>query len=281
MSDQATIPYHTNHVTFALPAQLKDKTMHMFTLNDNGPSAFSVVISHAEAQPEDTLEDFSKRLVQELEKALPKFLLANSRARLIDGAEAVELAYSWRSEGNFLHQRQVITLMPPSQAGAIQAMLIGATCLRAFNQEWNDAFDGILDSMQLRGKPAPASAYPAIAAASALPTVFALSERRRTLHAFADQEEACRKTDAREVEQDAWAFFDAAGAPLHAHFVVPNSGTVWFKAGTYVLEARPGQAAPTLRERLSQASVLVASSPAVPFASIADVQAHLDQSAGT
>ena len=94
------------------------------------------------------------------------------------------------------------------------------------------------------------------------------------------QEEACRKIDAREVEQDAWAFFDGAGNPLHANFVVPNSGTVWRKAGMYVLEARPEQSAPGLRDYLSRVSIYNPSSPAVPFGSIAALQAHLDRTAG-
>ena len=129
--------------------------------------------------------------------------------------------------------------------------------------------------MTLRHRAGVAST-PALSTAASS-TVFALSERRRTLHAFVDHDEACRKTDAREVEQDAWAFFDAAGAPLHADFVVPNSGTLWRKPGSYVLTAHPDAVAASLRERLHQAAVFVAGSQAVPFASIADVQAHLDQ----
>ena len=275
MPDPST-QYRTNLATFALPAQFKDKTMHMFTLSDSGPSDFSVVISHADAGPDDTLASFSARLLRELESALPQFALARSKERQLDGAAAIELQYSWRSEGSALHQRQLITLVPGAQPNTHQAMMIGATCLRAFTAEWNAAFDGILDSMRLRhhAEAAPAASTTAAAAAG---TVFALSERRRTLHTFIDHDEACRKTDAREVEQDAWAFFDAAGAPLQPDFVVPNSGTLWRKPGTYVLAAQSHDGAATLRDRLHQAAVFVAGSPEVPYASIAEVKAHLDQ----
>ena len=262
--------YRTNHASFELPPELKDKTTHAFTLNPDGLSDFSVVISHAEAQPDDTLEQFGERLVKELEKALPLFHWAESDRRVVDGGPALELAYSWFSEGKYLHQRQVIILMSGTEPGTMQAMLIGATCLRAFSKQWNAAFDALRDSIKLRrpfGGPD--------AQADGLPTVFALSERRRTLYAFADQEAACRKIDAREVEKDAWAFFDASGAPLHAHFVVPNSGILWRSGGVYVLETRPEQAAPTLRERIGQAALFVPGGPDVPFATIADVQDHL------
>ena len=67
------MPYHTNHATFELPAQLKDKTMHMFTLADEGPSEFSVVMSHADAQGDDSLVNFADRLVAELGNSLPDF----------------------------------------------------------------------------------------------------------------------------------------------------------------------------------------------------------------
>ncbi|MFP5394252.1 MAG: DcrB-related protein, partial [Gammaproteobacteria bacterium] len=156
MSD--TQLYHANHATFELPAQLKDKTMHMFTLKDDGPSEFSVVVSHADTQPEEQLEEFGDRLVKELTRALPKFQLRAMKERSIDGSPAVELAYSWRNEGHFMHQRQAMTLVQGPRPGSTQALMIAATCLEAFSDEWNAAFDGILDSMKLRR---PLSAAPA------------------------------------------------------------------------------------------------------------------------
>jgi hypothetical protein len=272
--------YHTNHATFALPAQLKDKTMHMFTLNDSGPSEFSVVISHAPAQAEDTLANFSERLVAELGKALPDFHLDGSSERMIDGTPAIELAYHWRNESNFMHQRQAITLLPGEEKGSQQAMLIAATCLQSFSAQWKDAFDGMLDSVKLRHKAPPLERDSNAVVATMEPTVFALSERRRTLQAFASIDEACRKVDAREVEQDAWDFYDAAGRRLHASFMVPNSGTLWRKAGSYTLEARPHVGAPGLHERLHLATIFVAGSPAVRLSGIAEVQAMLGQGAG-
>lgn len=274
------MPYHTNHATFVLPRQLKDKTVHIFTSNENGPSEFSVVISHANVQPDETLSDFAQRLVQEMEKGLATFALARSVERSIDDAAAIELHYSWRNDGSFLHQRQLITLVPGATPGSRQAMMVGATCMRAFTDEWNAAFDGMLAGMALRHAGAAAPALSDLPAAFASDTVFALSERRRTLHAFVDHDEACRKTDAREVEQDAWAFFAADGAPLHTNFVVPDSATArrtagTCKAGTYILEARAGDSAPSLLERLGQASMLVTSSSALPFSNLAEVQTFL------
>ncbi|NHZ35824.1 DcrB-related protein [Massilia rubra] len=273
------MPYHADHAIFELPAQLKDKTMHVFTLGDEGPSEFSVVMSHADAQGDDSLVNFANRLVGELGKALPGFRLMSTLELSLDNTPAIELDYRWRSEGIMMHQRQVMAMIPGAESGAVQALLIAATCRSAFTDAWNDAFDEMLDSVRLRHNNASGAGAALKAAAPLASTVFALSERRRTLHAFADHDEACRKIDAREVEQDAWRFFDAAGTPLHPDFVVPNSGTLWRKAGSYVLERRPERAAPSLRTQLYQASMFVAGSPLVRLSSIAEVQAMLAQSA--
>ena len=272
MSDSSNQKYRTNLATFTLPPQLKDKTMHMFTLSDSGPSEFSVVMSQADAGPDDTLVSFSGRLVTELQQSLPQFQLARTQERTLAGVEAIELHYSWRSNADVLHQRQVVALVPGAMPDTRQALLLGATCTRAFTADWHAAFDAILDSMTLRHHTGPAAA-----AAAGETTVFALSERRRTLHAFLNHEEACSKIDAREVEQNTWAFFDAAGAPLHPDFIVPGSGTLWRKPGRYVLAARPDVTAPALRERLHEVAVFVAGSPEVTYTSIAEVQAHLEQ----
>ncbi|NHZ66860.1 DcrB-related protein [Massilia genomosp. 1] len=273
MQQQSATRYHANHATFEMPTQLKDKSMHMFTLNDSGPSDFSVVVSHAEVLDGETLIAFSKRMTQEMSNALPRFTLSLSKERRLDDAPAWELAYSWPSGDHYMYQRQVMTLVEGAHGGTVQAMLIAATCLAPFSASWNATFDGILESTRLRRK----LAQPADLATSAeaLSTIFVLSERRRTLHAFVDMNEACRKIDPREVQQDAWAFFSASGSPLHARLLDPTDDKPGRKS--YVLDVRADSSAPRLHDCLHMAALLVTSSPALPFTSIADVRAHLVQ----
>ncbi|MDQ1920064.1 DcrB-related protein [Massilia pseudoviolaceinigra] len=285
MDDQATRPYHANDLSFDLPTALRDKTMHMFTLSDQGASEFSLVISHADTQPEEELDDFSSRLVQEMGRALPKFQLRHSKETLLDGGPAIDLAYSWRKDGIFMHQRQVIALMRGTAPGSTQAIMIAATCLASFGDDWNATFDRLLASVRLRRPLAAAGAdsaanVPDAAAGPTAPFIFALSERRRMLNVFADRDEACRKTDAREVEQEAWTFFDADGEALQAQFVVPNSGTLWRKAGSYLLASPETAGATPLTACLPQGVVLQALAPALPFASIEEVRAYLLARAG-
>ena len=270
--------YHANHATFELPAALKDKTVHMFTLKDDGPSEFSVVISHADVQPEEKLAQFGERLVAELKRALPRFELKALNDRTIDGAPAIELSYSWRNEGNFMHQRQAITLTQGSKPGTSVAMMIAATCLQAFSDEWNAAFDAILDSTKLR-RPLSEAPAPRVTAAlppPTLPTVFALSEPRKTLHVFANKDEAGTSTAARNLEQDSWEFYDANGTRLHAHAGRAGGLSLLRPAGSVTLERRPEPLGPNLRERLQLAQYIQASSASVPFYSLTEVRAHLD-----
>ena len=277
MTDTAHL-YHANHATFELPAQLKDKTMHMFTLRDDGPSEFNVVVSHADVKPEEHLDQFGDRLVKELTRALPRFQLKTMTDRSVDGAPALELAYSWRNEAGYMHQRQVITLVGGSKPGTIEAMLMAATCLREFSDEWNAAFDAIVDSIRLRRPLAQAQDGAGGGPAPALPTIFALSEPRKTLHVFADRHEAAGKLSARDLDQDHWEFYDADGTRLRAHVTRASGGLSLLRpSNTITLERAAEPQGPGLAERLHLAQYIQASSSSVPFYSLTEVRAHLDQ----
>jgi hypothetical protein len=279
MPDTAQL-YHANHATFELPAQLKDKTMHMFTLRDDGPSEFNVVVSHADVKPDEHLDEFGDRLAKELTRALPRFQLKAMTDRSVDGAPALELAYSWRNEAGTMHQRQVITLVQGSKPGTIEAMLIAATCLREFSAEWNAAFDAIVDSIRLRRPLAQAQDLSPGASAPALPTVFALSEPRKTLHVFADRHEAAGKLSPSDINQDHWEFYDADGTRLRATVTRASGGLSLLRpAGTVTLDRSTEPQGPALAERLHLAQYIQASSSSVPFYSLTEVRAHLDRAA--
>lgn len=276
--------YHANSATFELPERLKDKSMHMFTLSDDGPSDFSMVISHADTQPGEQLQDFGTRLMTELGRALPRFQLRTMTERMLDGTPAIELEYSWSNDGNFMHQRQVIGLVEGAAEGSVQAILIAATCLKPFTDEWNAAFDGVLGSVKLRrplaAPPVAPVDIPAVVNPSGLPFVFAFSDRRRLLHVYASADEACRKADAREVEQRAWDFFDADGEPLAASFAIASPGMPWGTPGPLTLAPSAHAGAPRLRDHLDRVAVLHTSAAAAQFSTVSDIRRHLARAIG-
>ena len=194
----------------------------------------------------------------------------------------MELAYSWRKDSNFMHQRQAVVLVEGAAPGSRQAMMITATCLAAFSDEWNAAFDGLLSSITLR-KPLSlkAAAPKRKAVAATQPYTFALSPRRRSLHVYATQAEACRKTDPREVELETWHFFDAAGNRLQAHFTAPNSYDPGLRnTGIYQLAAHPDPEATTLLDNLHLAAIFdpPPDIPALPH--LAAVRSFLEHQVG-
>lgn len=141
--------YHTNELMFELPANLKDKTHHIFSLTDEGPSPFSLVISRHPIGEEETLESYGQRLASELGQSLPRFELIGSRLIFVAGRSSWGLEYRWLNQGQWLHQRQAI-LFHQVKAGERLAVQVTATVAGEFSERWKQAFTAILGSIQLR-----------------------------------------------------------------------------------------------------------------------------------
>ena len=275
--------HHVNDASFALPEQLKDRTTHTFASFDDQTGEFSVLMSHADVQPDNTLAEVADDLLTELSKSLPDFSLVGSIERTVGGAPAIELAYNWRSRFKPMHQRQVVMLVPAlepqepqeqQEQQEQQALLIAATCPREFADKWHATFEDILGSVKLRDRTEAPAMEAVVAATINASTIFALCAGRRSLHAFANQDDACANTDAYEVQAGAWYFFDAAGNPFEARFVLPRAW--WRGPGKYVLERETGQGWPSLRDQLHRAEAFVSHSPSAGVSSIAEIRAALD-----
>jgi hypothetical protein len=62
--------FHTNELSFVRPPTLKDKTFHVFTLTDIGPSPFSLVVGRSQVESGTDLETMAQQLLGELKKSL-------------------------------------------------------------------------------------------------------------------------------------------------------------------------------------------------------------------
>jgi hypothetical protein len=60
----------TNELSFVRPAGFKDKTFHVFTLTDIGPSPLSVVVGRSVVEGDADLETVAQQLLKELGKSL-------------------------------------------------------------------------------------------------------------------------------------------------------------------------------------------------------------------
>lgn len=141
--------YHTNELIFDLPDALKDKTHHIFSLTDDGPSEFNLVISRNPIGNDDTLHSYGARLQTELAKALPRFELIASGIILVADAHCWGLEYRWLNQGQWLHQRQA-SLFHRTAPGCRQVVQITATVLGEFTEHWREVFETMLGSIRLR-----------------------------------------------------------------------------------------------------------------------------------
>jgi len=138
--------YRTNELEFELPSGLKDKSMNIFTLHDDGPSEFSMVISRVPLHEGQTVADYTKLQVQEMQKKMPGFSLLSQSEKTVGGETGAFLEFLWRADGGIMHQRQV-SLAPP---GRKLVMIITGTCQNRFSPKWEQAFESVINSINLQ-----------------------------------------------------------------------------------------------------------------------------------
>lgn len=283
--------YQTNEATFTLPEGLRDKTVHMFILNDDGPNEFSVVVSRSEVSATETLNEYVHRLKEGLSMTLPKFQMLDSDECQYDGYPAMELRYRWSNNGLPMFQRQAVALIKSSEDEHNMAFMVTATCPKPFSDKWDETFDSLIGSVRIRDSLklphviATDERLNVLSEEEALPDhvpvntphVFALAIRDRVLHVHNNEEQACRRISALEVEDGMWAFFDSAGMPLQAEFTEPNSGKIWRSEGKYCLRSRSLPTAMSLDVCIEQVIKVVGS---WPFDSVAAIRLHLNRQAG-
>lgn len=143
------VMYYTNEFIFELPEILKDKTNHIFSITDDGPSPFNLVISRNPIDKEQTLQTYGLRLRSELEKALPNFQLSKEGVMIIAGNQTWGLDYRWLNQGQWLHQRQ-ISFFHEANPNQRQIIQITGTAVGQFTEQWVEVFSGILGSIRLR-----------------------------------------------------------------------------------------------------------------------------------
>jgi hypothetical protein len=103
--------FPTNELSFVRPESFKDKTFHVFTLTDLGPSPFSLVIGRSVIAADTDLETVAQQLLTELEKTLAHLdwiqpLFPTKAA----GVDARQVEFRWRQQGQPVHQLQLIFL---------------------------------------------------------------------------------------------------------------------------------------------------------------------------
>lgn len=143
----------TNELSFVRPAAFKDKTYHLLTLTDIGPSPFSLVIGRSQVSPDQDLELLSQQLLTELEKSLAHIQWIEPVSPVeVAGMEARRAELRWRQQGQPVHQLQLIFLHR-DEHGCPLLIQITATSNnpKGMTAIERSAFEALIGSLELRG----------------------------------------------------------------------------------------------------------------------------------
>lgn len=138
--------YHGNEFIVALPEGLKDKTVHIFSLTDEGPSELSVVVARERPKAGETVELFAERLASALLGRLPMFRLLERKQVRVDNQPAISTDYTWNSPEGKMFQRQVIVYAKAQN----QMLLVTATCRGdKIAAKWEAMFGDFVNNFRL------------------------------------------------------------------------------------------------------------------------------------
>ena len=144
--------FHTNELSFKRPAALKDKTVQMLAVEDEGPSPFTITIARNTIADDETLNSIAPMLAQHLEQFMQNPTLTEAwNACEIGGVDARQMGYRWRQHDIMLHQRHYLLITANEHR---QRVLVHFTAtsnaLLGFSDADRQLLDELLASVQLR-----------------------------------------------------------------------------------------------------------------------------------
>jgi hypothetical protein len=138
--------FHANDFIVSLPSGLKDKTVHMFSLTDDGPSDLSVVVARERPQSGETLDRFAERILSALLGRLPLLQVLKRETIRLDNQPAVATDYTWQSPQGKMFQRQVVVY---AKAPNLMLVITG-TCRDRLSGKLEAMFTEFLAGFRLR-----------------------------------------------------------------------------------------------------------------------------------
>ncbi|WP_231564372.1 DcrB-related protein [Enterobacter sp. Bisph1] len=196
-----------------MPDVFRDRTMNLFTLSHTNANEFTFVISRATAAVEDTLQSVSLRLSSELQATLQDLSLSHARLIELNGRQALELFYSFKSGERIIFQKQRVVLTSENSTGKKLLCFIG-TCPDAFDDYHGRIYDSITDSITF---PDDAKHSPVLGKqipADSQEIFFSFDRDSRELSVFPSISDLYSTIDLNRARNGSYLFFDAAGDPL-------------------------------------------------------------------
>jgi hypothetical protein len=142
--------YHANEFQFHLPDALKDKTVHIFSLTDDGPSEFSLIVARDALRTGEDLGSYVLRQRELFGRNLPGFQHLADAEVTLDGRGAIQSDHTWRTPDGKMYQRQIAVISPQSPAESPQALVITATCKDRISEKWEAVLAETLATLRFR-----------------------------------------------------------------------------------------------------------------------------------
>ncbi|AHG43348.1 hypothetical protein N018_25195 [Pseudomonas syringae CC1557] len=149
--------FHTNELSFIRPQGFKDKTFHVFTMTDIGPSPFSLVVGRSPVIPGADLETMAQQLLAELKKSLSHAeWIEPVTPVVVAGLDARRVEFRWRQQGQPVHQLQLIFLHHDEHRQPLLMQITGTSNNpQGMTAEERQYFDSIVETLELRQSPGP------------------------------------------------------------------------------------------------------------------------------
>lgn len=145
--------FHTNELSFVRPTNLKDKTFHVFTLTDIGPSPFSLAVGRSQIESGSDLETMAQQLLGELKKSLSHVEWIEPVTPVkVAGVDARCVEFRWRQQGQPVHQLQLIFLYQDEHQQPLLMQITG-TNPKGMTSEERRQFDALVETLELRSPP--------------------------------------------------------------------------------------------------------------------------------
>jgi hypothetical protein len=140
--------YHANDFVVGLPDGLKDKSIHVFSLTDEGPSEVGIVVARDHLRSGEDLDGFLDRQLAVIVQRMPLLRLLRREPCVLDGQPARLTECVWFPPEGKTFQRQVAVV---SKAAPRDVLLASASCKEALSARAEALFTEFLANFRLRG----------------------------------------------------------------------------------------------------------------------------------
>jgi hypothetical protein len=139
--------YHANDFVVSLPEGLKDKSIHIFSLADEGPSEAGIVVARDRLRGGEDLDAFLDRQLTLVLQRMPLFQLQRREPFVLDRQPARLTECIWFPPEGKTFQRQVAVC---SKTAPRDVLLLSVSCKEALTAKGEALFAEFLANFRLR-----------------------------------------------------------------------------------------------------------------------------------